>query len=594
MAKSLLNAPENYPCVDSSVDAPDSSKRTSLKSVLPALLVGLLALVLAGCGTRPLPIGIQPTHDGNFLLSVSPSDAEVVVVEEGFETTGVPPRGTAAADGSGELRYDLKPGRYKVLVMKAGYYTVEKLVEITSDGAAEDDEAAGVSLDVVLEVDPDADISDGSTGGSDGSGAGSNAVRNGFSLVGDPNFDVSSLSSAQRLWYERLWAGVRNPNQVPDIDTLIASDDEYEYARLLNQYNHGLLGALRVTGDLRFLDEVDRVAQGMRDRLRDGWCGGVASSYDLYYGSRVYEKDGYLNFRRKITSPDHYCRDVSDLEETVMHGHLASVMYAYHVNRNVPSPSGVDYGERADFWMNYLREHFEAKWRERSGKAWPRMDFINTKFCHTHNQFTLYHYYVGTMLADQGDPDADAYLAQARKMTDQMFDEPHIAGKQAGGFVDVSTSRGPAVVYAFGSPYGTGSPKEQSCPTTYTKLLVEAAVELHMEGFYRWGDTDIMEKLGNGIAHFVMDTDPVSGNSAPLAAGVTGSGSAGGIKPTTYRDRPTLGQANISAFAQLAAWQSDDKILRISEQLYKAWERDINVPRTTYIPASMLFAVSFK
>src|SRR5690606_31560066 len=57
-----------------------------------------------------------------------------------------------------------------------------------------------------------------------------------FSLRGDPNFSKSDLTDEQRLWYERIWAAVRNPNANPDMDRLAASDELYYYARAVHSH----------------------------------------------------------------------------------------------------------------------------------------------------------------------------------------------------------------------------------------------------------------------------------------------------------------------------------------------------------------------
>jgi hypothetical protein len=556
-------------------------------SLLAPHLAGLLALLLAGCGASQLPNGIMPSEDGNFLLRVEPSDASVSLVPESSEAADMPVHnGSGFASRSGERYYELTPGRYSIRISKPGYRSVERSVEIPDGDSSDDGESGRLVLEVVLEL---------TEPGNGDSGEGEGVARAGFDLRGDPNFRVDSLSKDQRLWYDRFWASIKHPNPNPDIHGILESDDEYHFARTLHQHNHALLLALRSTGDLRFLDEVDRVAQKIRGSLSDGWCDGVESPYETSAYGEVSGKDGYLNFRRRNTSDMvHYCRDIADLEETLMHGHLAMVMYAYHVNRDLPSPSGVDYGERSDFWLDYLRNHFEAKWRERSGSKFPEMDFIKTKFCHTHNQFTLYHYFVGKRLADDGASEASAYLDHARRMTDQMFDTPYVAGEQAGGFVDVDTPLGPAVVYRFGGPFDSGGVKEEACPTTYARYAVEAMMELNFEGFYRWADDGIMAKLANGVAHFVMEHDPIAGVKLPFAASVGGTSEVGGVPPTTYRERLDAGKYLISSYPLLALWDESGKIADVSLQAHREVEGDVNNPRHTFVSAAMLVLNTFK
>ena len=410
-----------------------------------------------------------------------------------------------------------------------------------------------------------------------------------LSLVGAADFDVSGLTSAQRHWYERLWKAA--DASLGDMVDRVANDDSYDIGRWAFQFNHALLVGLRATGDLAFLDAVDEVAETIRGQLDDAWCGGVDRSVSL--GARygiVDEGDGYLNFRYRSGSSIHHCRDTSDLDEALTHGHLALLMHAYHVNRGNPSPRKIDYGERADFWLDYLINHFEPKWRGRSGVQWPDMDFIDLKFCHTYHQMLLYYAFVGWRLQDDGSPDAGPYLRQALRLTDAMFEVDYDRReRQPGGFTDVETPLGDAVVYSFGAPGATGVSDThlEACPVTYARYMMTSILNLYLEGFPRWDDA-IMGRLGHGIAHFVMDTDPVTDRPDPFAAGVAGDDGAAGIVPTEYRDRMSLSRYTITPFAALSRWETSGTMLRISLDAYAAWEGDVDLPQRVYIPASML------
>lgn len=410
-----------------------------------------------------------------------------------------------------------------------------------------------------------------------------------LSLEGDNDFSPDSLTKSERDWYDRLWAAIEHPDQHLNASELAVSDDEYQYARSLFEYNAALLLALRATGDLRLLDEVDRIAEQMRSKLNDGWCRGRGEVVELGRYRAMSSSDGFLNFRRRADRDNvHYCRDTSDLEETLMHGHLAMVMYAYQANRDLDSPSGVDYGERADFWFGYLLNHFEPKWRERSGVRFPDMDFIDTKFCHTFNVFILYHYFMGKRLQDEGLPAANAYLVRALQMSDAMLDTPYVRERQPGGFVQTETPLGEAVVYSFGAPEsGADENRLEACPAMYSRYLTAAAVQLRLEGFYRWDD-ELLGAIATGIAHYVMDRDEVSGVSEAFAAGVTGTSRVEGIPPTTYRDRLDTAQYALTLFPALAAWDASPRIREISMLVYDEVEEEPSRPRRVTIPSSLL------
>ncbi len=410
-----------------------------------------------------------------------------------------------------------------------------------------------------------------------------------FTLRGDVAFNADDLGEDARRWYDRAWGAIDG-----SASTMVKRgrrDDSYYYGRDLYQYSTTLLLGLRSTGDLRFLDALDPMLQGMRGELYDGWCGSVAPSVFVNEGyGEVHARDGFRNFRFRYTDGRNYCRDTGDLDETLTHGHLAMVMYAYHVNRDLESPAGIDYGERADFWFEYLREDFEAKWRERSGVAWPAMDFIDLKFSHTYNVFTLYYYFMGQRLASVGDPDAGAYLAKAASLTDAMFDQRYVPGVRAGGFVEVSGPTGDAVVYSFGAP-GRGEVSEthlEASPMTYSRYVMSAWLTLRLEGVARWDDAAMM-RVANGLTGFVIDVPRVSSLDDSLASGVTGESKVGGIPPTTYRSRLSIGKWALTSLSAFSVWDASGRIEEISLQTYDVTESDEDRPSNAFIPASMLF-----
>ena len=416
------------------------------------------------------------------------------------------------------------------------------------------------------------------------------------SMTGDAAFTVEWLSVEERRWYDRTWRAIEAASD--ELLTDIERDNSYAYGRTVFQHHHALLLALRATGDLRFLDAVDVTAQGVRKQLRDSWCGGVESSIFVNeeYGT-VRERDDLLKFRFRRGGGIHYCRDTSDLHEALAHGHLALLMYAYHVNRDNPSPSGIDYGERADFWLDYLRNHFEPKWRERSGVAWPDMDFIGLKFCHTYTVFNLYYYFIGKRLESDADPDAAAYLRHADVMTDAMFDQPYLPGVNPGGFVEVAGPSGDAVIYSFGAPR-RGSPNPNSthleaCPTTYARYAVSAMLTLHLEGHARWNEA-IMTKLANGVTSFVLDRPTIEERDDTVAAGVSGSAPVAGMPPTTYRSRLGVNHYSHTSFPVLSIWDASGRIERLSLEVYAVREQDAEAPQFAHIPASMLFVETAK
>ncbi len=86
---------------------------------------------------------------------------------------------------------------------------------------------------------------------------------------------------------------------------------------------------------------------------------------------------------------------------------VAAVAWAYQSNRDLPSPSSVNYGERADFWRSYLKHDFEAKWRLRSRETADGTAFLDPQPLHAFVQQTRYLWHMGGLTADA------AYLAAA-------------------------------------------------------------------------------------------------------------------------------------------------------------------------------------
>ncbi|MEX2535695.1 MAG: hypothetical protein WD273_08855, partial [Trueperaceae bacterium] len=247
MASFIWRAPHG----DSTDNATTAHKKRGVRSFPVILLAGLLTVLLAACGTTPLP-GIVPSENGNFILHFNPADAQVSVVEEGFEASGVSGHSASdtTANGAGILRYTLNPGRYRVQITKPGYRTVEEVVEVPE--SASEEEPAELSL--IVELEPEQPASEDGSAGENGSGdpigdSGAVVTPLNFSLRGDPNFSAGELKGDQRLWYERLRAAMRHPDQTLDATSMAGSDDAYNYGRGLYTHNHSLLLGLRATGD---------------------------------------------------------------------------------------------------------------------------------------------------------------------------------------------------------------------------------------------------------------------------------------------------------------------------------------------------------
>jgi hypothetical protein len=376
--------------------------------------------------------------------------------------------------------------------------------------------------------------------------------REAFSLRGDTNFSESQLSDEARLWYRRFWSAVNHPNQFPDMTSRANSDNIYHYARDLYRHYLALLTAFRITGDLRLLDEIERLTQIQRNKLADGWRG----TLDGTDGT----SDGFLNWvdRHHSNNASLYGKDTGEVNEIKAHSILAMIAYVFELNRDLPSPSGADYGERADFWKYYLTEHFEAKWRSRNKVAEGSFPFIIRNWAHTHSAVTSisYHYYMYRLTGVEG------YLSVVEHQTNRFFNEARVvnaSGREA---------------YVWRRQLGGGT-ADYLMPTVYTRYIMADALNFYFEGLARWNDPSTMSRLANAVTHFIMDN-----GSDDFARDIGGGVSRGGYSasPTSWA-RETPDRYALSSFSWMAPWDSSGKIVTVSQQVYSKVEANIENPR---------------
>jgi hypothetical protein len=387
-------------------------------------------------------------------------------------------------------------------------------------------------------------------------------------MRGNTSFSTSSLTSAQRLWYTRLWAGIRNPDQNPNMTTRANTDDIFAYGRDVHQHLQTLLTVFRVTGDLKLLDEVDRLAQIMRGKLHDSWRGTTDGSN---------QRDGFLNWVDRTQSGSGYRgKDLTEINEMRTHAMVAMVAYAFHANRDLRSPSGISYGARADFWRNYLVNHFEAKWRKRKSKPWPQFPFLQRNGMPSQIEWIKYHYYMGLLTGKS------EYTSQARKMTDEMF---------SCEFRTASTSNGTAYVWHSSRYCATGGDRDYLQPTTYGRYIIGNAVELHLEGFYTWADPTHMPRFANTVGRFLMDN-----GATDFARDIGGGVSRASISasPSSTWKRQSRYNYEFSAYPLIARWDSSGRVGTISEQVYKQNNYYIEKPRKIFIAAGLFFNLKYR
>ena len=360
-----------------------------------------------------------------------------------------------------------------------------------------------------------------------------------FDLRGDPAFDVSKLPAEAQVWHRRLWTSI--DASIYDAYDWAKSDNLYKYARDLHTHVQFLLHAFRATGDLKILDEIDYIVELMRGKLNDSWR-------DVRQGSASPGKDGYLNWVWRASGADqYYGKDDHQLDEIKTHALIASVAWALEVNRDLKSPGGRDYAAHADFWKDYLKDHFEAKWRERMGKptGFPIMIRPHT---HTYYSWTKWHYYMSLLTGDQ------AYLKEAERM----------AGVLEREVVEVSTSGGPAYVWTR-SVLGEGGKEDYLHPNVYARYVYHDAIEFFFEGF-GWWDESALAAMATTFATWVIDPTHAQGSRDWFTGDIGGDKSRGGIKTDGW-NRMDYYRYEASSFAEIAAWDGSGKIDAMTDRV---------------------------
>ena len=359
------------------------------------------------------------------------------------------------------------------------------------------------------------------------------------SLRGDPSFDAAALSDEAALWYARMWHDI--DHGAFDPIAMAGSDDIYTYGRTLHTYVQSVLVAFRLTGDLALLDHVDEIAERMRAELHDSWRG----TLDGTDGTR----DGYLNWVDRVEGDPHRGKDTMVVNETKVHAMVAMMAYAFEVNRDLRSPGGRDYAAHADFWKDYLVNHFEAKVRDRLGvpTAFPIMTKDGT---HTYYSQIKWHFYMGLLTG------STAYTREAVRMADNVWSDLRT----------VSTPSGTAYVWA-SDVHSAGGDSPYLQATNYARYVFGDMVEFHFEGFHNWASASQMERFARAFTEFMIDrADPLRDG---FAADIGGEQARAGLK-SNDRSRMSMYRYRESSFALFAAWDTSGRIAEINEAVFDA------------------------
>lgn len=356
----------------------------------------------------------------------------------------------------------------------------------------------------------------------------------GLGLRVDPDFDVADLNEAQRLWYERLQVSIAA--SFADVEAYAETRDLYRLARTVGNYNASLLNALRATGDGAFLDRVALLSDRMAATLADAWLDGTEDGYDNWV---------YLAEPGSV----HYGRDTIELEEALMHGNVALLAYAFHVNRDL-DPA---YAARADFWRTYLEETFLAKWTERAGgrlAAWESGGGFYKRLVHARaNQLRLA-YYLERVTGDSFY--ADRVLHIASELNAHLEDNPAYPGavrwkhQVSGG--DLGWQK-----------------------VGYAHTFIRVATELHVDRGTVFDATSTMRALATTIRDAVYGPhDPASGRMSERVdgSGIDGAEPYGLLLLSRWDDSGALAQVaeRLQGTGQSGVWNASAMLLAVTSE----------------------------
>jgi len=374
-------------------------------------------------------------------------------------------------------------------------------------------------------------------------------------LLVDPGFSRERMPNKALLWYNRMWAALNNNDQILNLTKYAGSNDTYLYGRTLGDHITALLHVLRVTGDPAVLDEIDRLTELMRIQLQD-WS--IISDK----GSD-YVEDGFLNWQNKY-DPEWYGTDTMPMDEMLAHSQVAAFTYAFYVNRDFDAR----FAEHYDFWIDYLINHFEAKWRKRNDV--PVGNFLVKDLTHVYAAWLRYNYYVYKLTGDQ------QYLTDAEHMADML--KSHM----------IEVDNGNAYVWDHrmtelenGAPWGCQ-------PFYYARGTMQYLIDLSLEGFSVFDDA-YMTKLAGTVSHNIIDNGPVD-----FASDVCGGIDLGGLSASGYPRETQKRWSGTSGYVEIGAWDKSGKILETTVEVYNDVERDHERPRYILNPAGMVFSILYK
>lgn len=413
----------------------------------------------------------------------------------------------------------------------------------------------------------------------------------------DPDFTLESITDPQtRAWYEQNGEEIAWENTVtcPPEGTPPEEQERYPSSgttaacgaikhfvgRGLNYYVTSLLTVFRLTGDQALLNEVDRVMEVARSRLKDT------------------DGDGFRNWNYLL---EYGGDDFNLKEDSLSHGFIAEVAYVMQKNAQYGTPEH-DFAAHADAWLDYLRNDFEGKWADHHRTQDTEGIPVHTLF-HPYMEILRYNVYMAKLFPEDG-----RYARLHQRLSSVALNE----------FKTDPTPNGDAFIWTHvvrergvdGDP-GTCLHFQMG---TYPQQTMMVFMDLALDGYPGFSDTVAMQKLSRTLSESIMAPTDYAFLYKDVGGLRHSSMNPNQRKDTIidgwcFEDAPFSASSNandnfrsegsyqaltwgfLAAFAPEA--QSDlesGKIYRVNEELYGNPLNDALTSKRGPIPAAMAFA----
>lgn len=158
-----------------------------------------------------------------------------------------------------------------------------------------------------------------------------------------------------------------------EIEALLAEGNSYQVGRTVFRQLQCLTMFFRLTGDVRLLDELCRLAKvGYSQGMRTTWYPGapILNPSDPYHR----EPHGERFFPWLLVETDpvsrHWGSDTHLMDTMRALRPFAEIAWAFRVNENESSPAGHDFEAEADKWEAVF-DGYERVWSSVNDAAWP-------------------------------------------------------------------------------------------------------------------------------------------------------------------------------------------------------------------------------